>query len=62
MWDKTAKICGDYVRKGGLIGAQGQLKFETWSDRATGLDRSKPIIEVERLELLGSKPVAEMAA
>ena len=43
------------MRKGSLIGVQGALKIETWSDRVTGANRSKPIIKVERLDLLGSK-------
>jgi single-strand DNA-binding protein len=55
MWGKTAELAASYVRKGGLIGVQGQLKIETWSDRATGANRSKPVIRVERLDLLGSK-------
>lgn len=55
IWGKTAEIAANYVRKGSLIGVQGQLKIETWSDRATGANRSKPVIRVERLDLLGSK-------
>lgn len=55
IWGKTAEIAGNYVRKGSLIGVQGALKIETWSDRNTGDPRSKPVIKVDRLELLGSK-------
>lgn len=55
LWGNEAKIAGEYVRKGSLIGVQGFLKFETWSDRATGANRTSPIIKVDRLELLGSK-------
>jgi single-strand DNA-binding protein len=55
MWDKTAEIAGNYIRKGSLIGIQGSLKIETWSDRNTGASRSRPVIRVDRLELLGSK-------
>ncbi|MGH2415132.1 MAG: single-stranded DNA-binding protein, partial [Microcystaceae cyanobacterium] len=40
---------------GSLIGIKGSLKIETWSDRNTGANRSKPVIKVERLDLLGSK-------
>ncbi|KOR36741.1 MULTISPECIES: single-stranded DNA-binding protein [Planktothricoides] len=61
MWDKTAEVAGSYVRKGSLIGVQGSLKFEYWQDRASGVSRSKPVIRVERLELLGSKQDAEQA-
>lgn len=55
LWGKTAEIAYNYVRKGKLIGIQGSLKIETWSDRNTGEQRSRPVIRVDRLELLGSK-------
>jgi single-strand DNA-binding protein len=55
IWGKTAEIAANYVRKGSLIGIQGVLKIETWSDRTTGANRSKPVIKVDRLDLLGSK-------
>ncbi|NET46932.1 single-stranded DNA-binding protein [Okeania sp. SIO2B3] len=55
MWGKTAEIAADYVRKGKLIGIKGSLKFEYWQDRNTGASRSKPVIRVDQLELLGSK-------
>ena len=55
MWGKTAEVAGNYVRKGSLIGVQGSLKIETWTDRNTGKERSRPVIKVDRLDLLGSK-------
>lgn len=55
IWGKTAEVAANYVKKGSLIGIQGSLKIETWSDRATGANRSKPIIRVDKLDLLGSK-------
>ncbi len=55
IWGKTAEVAGNYVRKGSLIGVKGSLKFDTWSDRNTGGTRSSPVIQVDRLELLGSK-------
>lgn len=55
MWDKTAQVAADFVRKGKQIGVKGSLKFDTWSDRNTGTNRSSPVILVERLELLGSR-------
>ncbi|MBF2057359.1 MAG: single-stranded DNA-binding protein [Cyanobacterium sp. T60_A2020_053] len=55
LWGKTAEIAANYAQKGSLIGVQGSLKIETWSDRSTGANRSKPVIKVDRLDLLGSK-------
>ncbi|MGC1393069.1 MAG: single-stranded DNA-binding protein [Coleofasciculaceae cyanobacterium] len=62
LWGKTAEVAANYVRKGSLIGVQGSLKIETWSDRATGANRSKPVIKVDRLDLLGSKRDTEAGA
>ena len=55
IWDKTAKVAGDYVKKGSLIGIKGSLKIDMWTDRNTGASRSTPVIRVSRLDLLGSK-------
>lgn len=55
LWGKTAEVAANYVRKGSLIGITGSLKFEYWQDRNTGANRSRPVIRVERLDLLGSK-------
>ncbi|TVQ20258.1 MAG: single-stranded DNA-binding protein [Leptolyngbya sp. DLM2.Bin15] len=55
MWGKTAEVAANYVRKGKQIGVTGTLKFDHWTDRSTGMPRSRPVIRVDRLELLGSK-------
>lgn len=59
LWDKTAEVAANYVRKGSLIGIKGSLKLDTWSDRTTGVNRTSPVIRVERLDLLGSKRDAD---
>ena len=55
IWDKTAEVAKNYVRKGSLIGVTGSLKFDRWNDRTTGDERQKPVIRVDKLDLLGSK-------
>jgi single-strand DNA-binding protein len=55
LWGRTAEVAGNYVRKGSQIAVKGSLKFDTWSDRQTGVNRSTPVIHVEQLDLLGSK-------
>ena len=62
LWGKTAEVAANYVRKGSLIGITGSLKFDAWKDRNTGADRSKPVVRVERMELLGSKRDSEAEA
>ena len=59
IWGKQAQIAADYVRKGSLLGITGSLKVELWTDRSTGEERSKPVIRVDRLDLLGSRRDAE---
>jgi single-strand DNA-binding protein len=55
IWGKTAQVAADYVRKGSLIGVTGSLRFDRWQDRNSGANRSKPVIKVDQLDLLGSK-------
>ncbi len=54
LWGKTAEIATNYTNKGSLIAVEGELKFDTWEDSNTGEQRSKPVIKVNRLELLSS--------
>ena len=54
IWGKTAEVAANYVQKGSLIGIQGNLKIETFTNR-NGQNCSRPVIRVDRLELLGSK-------
>jgi single-strand DNA-binding protein len=62
IWGKQAQVAADYVRKGSLVGIIGSFKLDRWTDRATGEERSKPVIRVDRLELLGSKRDGEGVA
>lgn len=55
IWGKQAQVAADYVRKGSLLGITGLLKLDRWTDRTTGEERSKPVVRVDRLELLGSR-------
>jgi len=59
IWGKQAQVAADYVKKGSLVGVSGSFKLDKWTDRKTGEGRSKPVVRVDRLELLGSKRDAE---
>ena len=59
IWGKQAQVAADYVKKGSLIGITGSFKLDRWKDRNTGEDRNKPVVRVDRLELLGSKRDSE---
>jgi single-strand DNA-binding protein len=62
IWGKQAQVAADYVRKGSLLGITGSFKLDRWTDRSSGEERSKPVINVDRLDLLGSKRDAEGGA
>lgn len=62
IWGKQAQVAADYVRKGSLIGIIGSMSTQKWTDRSSGEERSKPVVRVERLELLGSRRDAEQPA
>ena len=55
IWAKQAQIAADYVKKGSLIGITGSFKIDSWKDKNTGEDRFKPVVRVDRLNLLSSK-------
>ena len=55
IWGKQGQIAADYVRRGSLLGITGSLKLDHWTDRATGEARFKPVVKVDRLDLMGRK-------
>ena len=59
IWGNQAQVAADYVKKGSLIDITGSFKLDSWKDRNTGEDRHKPVVRVDRLELLGSKRDSE---
>ena len=62
IWGKQAQVAADYVKKGSLLGIIGSVKLDRWTDRSSGEERSKPVVRVDRLELLGSKRDNQEAA
>ncbi|KGG13653.1 MULTISPECIES: single-stranded DNA-binding protein [Prochlorococcus] len=55
IWGKQAQVAADYVKKGSLIGITGSFKLDQWKDKNTGEERQKPVVRVDRLELLGTR-------
>jgi single-strand DNA-binding protein len=55
VWGKLAQVAAHYVRKGSQIAVSGQLENESWTDKTTGEKRSKMVLNVKELTLLGSK-------
>ena len=61
IWGKQANVAADYVRKGSLLGITGSIAEERWTDRASGEERSKLVVRVGRLDLLGGRRDSEAA-
>ena len=61
IWGKQAEVAADYVRKGSQLGIIGSLAEERWTDRTSGEERSKLVVRVNRLDLLGSRRDSEGA-
>ena len=61
IWGKQAQIAADYVKKGSLIGITGSFKIDSWKDKNTGEDRFKPVVRVDRLNLLSSRKETDNA-
>ena len=59
IWGKQAQIAADYVKKGSLVGITGSFKIDSWKDKNTGEDRFKPVVRVDRLNLLSSRKETE---
>jgi single-strand DNA-binding protein len=53
-WEKTADIMAEYCRKGQKVIVTGRNKQESWAD-AEGKTRSKIIINVSSVEMIGGK-------
>jgi single-strand DNA-binding protein len=55
IWGKIADVAANYVRKGSMIAVSGQLESESWTDKGSGEERSKIVLNVKELTLLDSK-------
>ena len=53
-WDKLAKICGEYLKKGRLVAVEGRLNVSSYTDKK-GEKRSSTEVVVENMQMLDSK-------
>ena len=54
-WGRLAEICGEYLTKGSQIFIRGKLEQEQWEDKDSGQKRSKHVINIQSMEMLGGK-------
>jgi len=55
LWGRQAEVAGEYLRKGGLVGIEGNLDWDTWNDKTTGELQIKPVILGSSMRLLGGR-------
>jgi single-strand DNA-binding protein len=55
FWGRQAEIAGEYVKKGSLIGVEGTIDINNWTDEASGEKRSFYFIKASTLRLIGGK-------
>ncbi len=54
LWDKTAEVAGEYVKKGSQLCIDGRLAVSKWTG-ADGEQRERYFIRANSMRLLGSK-------
>lgn len=55
LYGKTAENLKPYLRKGQKIAVEGVLKQERWTDKTTGNNVSKVVINANSVQLLGGQ-------
>ncbi len=55
FYERLAEIAGEYVKKGRPIYVEGRLKYGTYTDKATGVEKNSVDIIATELQLLGSR-------
>lgn len=53
LWGRTAEIAGEYLAKGKPVLVSGRIEQENWDDKTAGQKRSKLLVVVDNLVLLG---------
>lgn len=60
-WGRQGEVLAEYCHKGTKVGLQGRLAMDQWTDRDGG-KRSKIFLNVDRVELLGTRDQAHAAS
>jgi single-strand DNA-binding protein len=55
FYDRLAEIAGEFVKKGRPIYVEGRLKYGTYVDKATGVEKNTVDIIATELQLLGAR-------
>lgn len=61
FYDRLAEIAGEYVKKGRPVYVEGRLKYGTYTDKTTGVEKATCDIIATELQLLGGRDDAAAA-
>ena len=59
FFGKLAEVCGEYLKKGSKIYAEGKLVTEKWQDKNTNQERYATKIHCHELQMLDGAPKGE---
>lgn len=54
-WDKLGEFAGEYIKKGTLVGIDGRIAQNKWTDKTTGEDKESLYVIANNIRLLSSK-------
>ena len=55
FFERLAEIVGEYVKKGSPIYIEGRLRYSTYMDKTTGVEKSSVEIVATEMQLLGGR-------
>lgn len=54
-WGRTGEVINEHLKKGDPIYLEGRLDFSSWKDNATGQNRSKIEVVLDKFQFIGGK-------
>ena len=57
FFERLAEIVGEYVKKGSPIYVEGRLRYSTYMDKTTGVEKNSVEIVATEMQLLGGREV-----
>jgi single-strand DNA-binding protein len=55
FFERLAEIVGEYVKKGSPIYIEGRLRYSTYTDKTTGVEKNSVEIVASEMQLLGGR-------
>lgn len=59
VWDRLAEFAGEYIKKGAMVIVEGSIQNSKWTDKASGEERERFLINASNIRFAGGKREAE---